>query len=76
MGGNKNKPSFSFLSIYNIFRSKKKGVYHDGYDNGMKNIKIWPSDEDAGRWAMADPAIDTKAAAFIAHKKKRVFETA
>ncbi|KAI9081006.1 hypothetical protein K1719_036986 [Acacia pycnantha] len=48
---------------------------HDGYDNGMKNIKIWPSDEDAGRWGVADPAIDTKAAAFIAHKKL-VFETA
>lgn len=79
MGGKKKSSSFGFLSMFNIFKSKKKqmrGGYYDGYENGMRGMRIWPSDEDAGRWGVADPTIDKKAAAFIAHKKKRVFESA
>ena len=41
----------------------------------MSGTKIWPSDEDKGRWGVADPVIDMRATAYIAQYKKRVSES-
>ncbi|CAL0320918.1 unnamed protein product [Lupinus luteus] len=69
----------SFRSIFNIFKSNNKNRgrgYNDTYDEGSKVwTKVWPSDEDKGRWGVADPVIDMKATAFIAQYKKRVSES-
>ncbi|KAL2325639.1 hypothetical protein Fmac_024697 [Flemingia macrophylla] len=78
MGGNKQKKSSSFKSIFNIFKSnnRQRGGYHDACDDGPKQwTKVWPSDEDRGRWGVADPVIDIRATDFIAQYKKRVSES-
>lgn len=41
----------------------------------MKARRVWPSDEDKGRWGVAEPGIDIKAEAFIARYKRRVSES-
>ncbi|KAK4273362.1 hypothetical protein QN277_021780 [Acacia crassicarpa] len=80
MGGNNNKQrksSSGFMSVFSMFKSNKKnrGGY-DSYDDGMKaRTRVWPSDEDKGRWGAADPGIDIKAEAFIARYKRRVSES-
>ncbi|QCD98385.1 hypothetical protein DEO72_LG6g3105 [Vigna unguiculata] len=72
----------SFLSVFNIFKSsnnKQRGgsSYSSYYDEGPKvsGTKVWPSDEDKGRWGVADPVIDLRATAYIAKYKKRVSES-
>ncbi|KAK7269479.1 hypothetical protein RIF29_22208 [Crotalaria pallida] len=79
MGGNKQKKSSSFKSVFNIFKSNNKhrgGGYNDGYDDAPRTwTKVWPSDEDRGRWGVADPVIDMRATAFIAQYKKRVSDS-
>ncbi|KAK7344307.1 hypothetical protein VNO77_13759 [Canavalia gladiata] len=80
MGGNRQRKSSSssFKSVFNIFKSnnRQRGAYRDTYDDGPKQwTKNWTSDEDRGRWGVADPVIDSRATAFIAaHYKKRVSE--
>ncbi|KAE9618901.1 hypothetical protein Lal_00047005 [Lupinus albus] len=71
------KKSSSFKSIFNIFKSnnKHRGGGYDNDDGAKAWTKVWPSDEDRGRWGVADPAIDMKATAFIAQYKKRVSES-
>ncbi|KAK7278062.1 hypothetical protein RJT34_23085 [Clitoria ternatea] len=79
MGGNRQRKSSSFRSVFNIFKSNNRqrgGGYCDAYDDGPKQwTKVWPSDEDRGRWGVADPVIDMRATAFIAQYKKRVSES-
>ncbi|KAE9611898.1 hypothetical protein Lal_00048871 [Lupinus albus] len=74
------KKSLSFKSVFNIFKSNNKhrgaGYNNDAYDDGSKAwTRVWPSDEDRGRWGVADPIIDMRATAFIAQYKKRVSES-
>ncbi|KAJ1393307.1 hypothetical protein SESBI_35027 [Sesbania bispinosa] len=78
MGGkNRQRKSSSFLSVFNIFKSNKnRGGGAGYYEEGPKpGTKVWPSDEDKGRWGVADPAINMRATAFIAEYKKRISES-
>lgn len=78
-GNNRQRKSSSFMSVFKIFKSNNRhrggGGYHDAYEEGTRARKVWPSDEDRGRWGVAEPGIDMKAAAFIAQYKKRVSES-
>ncbi|KAH1259185.1 hypothetical protein HKD37_03G008666 [Glycine soja] len=77
MGGKNRQRKSSFFSVFNIFKSNNKqrggSNYNTFYDEGPKvsGTKIWPSDEDKGRWGVADPVIDMRATAYIAQYKKR-----
>ena len=72
-GNNRQRKSSSFFSVFGLFKSKKgKGGYYESYDQVSKP---WPSDEDRGRWGVAEPGIDMKAEAFIAQYKKRILES-
>ncbi|KAG4928739.1 hypothetical protein JHK84_054287 [Glycine max] len=81
MGGKNRQMKSSFLSVFNIFKSNKQqrggSNYNTYYDEGPKvsGTKTWPSDEDKGRWGVADPVIDMRATAYIAQYKKRVSES-
>lgn len=76
-GNNRQRKSSSFKSVFNIFKSNNKHrSSNDAYDDGTKACtRVWPSDEDRGRWGVADPVIDMRATAFIAQYKKRVSES-
>ncbi|KAJ7973202.1 Ribosomal protein S12 [Quillaja saponaria] len=74
-GNNRQRKTSSAFSFFNFFKSKKPRGGSDAYDDGSKARKIWPSDEDRGRWGVAEPDIDRKAEAFIAQYKKRVTES-
>ncbi|KAL5702059.1 hypothetical protein ACHQM5_027325 [Ranunculus cassubicifolius] len=66
MGGQRQKKSSSFLSIFNIFRSRRRSRNSDmGWDEATNIRKVRPSDDDKDRW-VAEPDIDNKASAFIA----------
>ena len=41
----------------------------------MRGEKVWPSDEDRGRWGVGDPRINKRADDYIRDRKKRVFES-
>ena len=73
-GNNRQRKSSSFLSVFGLFKPKKGkgGYYYKSYDEVSKQ---WPSDEDRGRWGVAEPGIDMKAEAFIAQYKKRILES-
>lgn len=80
MGGkNRQRRSSSFLSVFNIFKSnnnKQRAGTTSYYEEGAKaGTKVWPSDEDKGRWGVADPVIDMRASAYIAQYKKRVSDS-
>ncbi|KAF7805019.1 hypothetical protein G2W53_044130 [Senna tora] len=79
MGGkNRQRKSSSLMSVFNIFKSnsRHRGYSNeDGYEEGTRARKVWPSDEDRGRWGVAEPGIDRRAAAFIAQYKKRVSDS-
>ena len=79
MGGNSRNRKSSFTSVFNIFKSNRQrggGYHYEAYhDEGTRVRKVWPSDEDRGRWGVAEPGIDMKAAAFIAQYKKKVTES-
>ncbi|KAL2345575.1 hypothetical protein Fmac_006860 [Flemingia macrophylla] len=79
MGGKSRQRKSSFLSVFNIFKSNNNKQRAEGnyYEEGPKVTwtKVWPSDEDKGRWGVADPVIDMRATAFIAQYKKRVSES-
>ncbi|KAI4301650.1 hypothetical protein L6164_034906 [Bauhinia variegata] len=77
-GNNRQRKSSSFMSVFGIFKSNNKhrgGGYYDAYEESLRARKVWPSDEDRGRWGVADPRIDMKAEAFIAQYKKKVSES-
>ncbi|KAL6552320.1 hypothetical protein OROHE_007684 [Orobanche hederae] len=59
------KQCFSVFSLFGGKRACKarKGDYHS--EDYVKACKVYPSDEDRGRW-VADPEIDKKASAYIA----------
>ncbi|KAJ1393308.1 hypothetical protein SESBI_35028 [Sesbania bispinosa] len=61
------KSSFSFLFVFNLFKSKKgKGAKC----NEAAGCKVWHSDYDKGSWGVAEPGIDKKAGAFIDKQRK------
>ncbi|XP_016172879.1 uncharacterized protein LOC107615310 [Arachis ipaensis] len=77
-GGNNRQRKSAFKSVLNIFKSNSSRhrsssdayYYDDGPNKATSWTKVWPSDEDRGRWGVADPVIDTKATTFIAQYKK------
>ncbi|KAL4286850.1 hypothetical protein HN51_054590 [Arachis hypogaea] len=82
-GGNNRQRKSAFKSVLNIFKSNSSRhrsssdayYYDDGPNKATSWTKVWPSDEDRGRWGVADPVIDTKATTFIAQYKKRFSES-
>ncbi|KAL1566080.1 hypothetical protein AAHA92_01727 [Salvia divinorum] len=60
--GNKKKSSFSLARLFKgkSCRSREMEVR----DECVKAYKVYPSDEDRGRW-VAEPGIDEKASAYI-----------
>ncbi|KAL7119840.1 hypothetical protein ACP275_02G086400 [Erythranthe tilingii] len=67
-GNNRQKKSSSSFSLFGLFkggknssRAKRGEEVRDEYVNAYK---VYPSDEDRGRW-VAEPGIDKKASAFI-----------
>lgn len=80
MAGNRQRKS-SFMSVFNMFKSNRHrgghnhNQHYDAYEEVTRARKVWPSDEDRGRWGVAEPNIDMRAAAFIAQYKKRVSES-
>ncbi|KZV14566.1 hypothetical protein F511_42562 [Dorcoceras hygrometricum] len=65
MAGNGHKrSSFSLFGMFKGKNSKGRRVRDDLRDDNMKAYKVYPSDEDRGRW-VADPGINEKASAYI-----------
>ncbi|GAA0154532.1 hypothetical protein LIER_12483 [Lithospermum erythrorhizon] len=68
MGGKQKKSSssFSFLSIFKgkTLSSNKARKMGEDRDDFVKAYKVWPSDEDRGRW-VAEPGVDRKTSAYI-----------
>ncbi|EXB57548.1 hypothetical protein L484_022654 [Morus notabilis] len=70
MGGNNNssrqKKGSSFFSLFRFKRNRRVDDY------AVEDMRrVWPSDEDRGRW-VAEPGIDRKAEAFIAKIHKNM----
>ncbi|KAF5178724.1 hypothetical protein FRX31_031689 [Thalictrum thalictroides] len=66
MGGNRQRKSSSFFSIFSIFKSRRSSNRDDmGWDETVNMRKVRPSDDDKAHW-VAEPDIDRKASAFIA----------
>ncbi|KAH6761141.1 hypothetical protein C2S52_008175 [Perilla frutescens var. hirtella] len=61
MAGNKKRSSFSFFSF---FKGRSSSSQRGEYET--RAYKVYPSDEDRGRW-VAEPRIDEKASAYITH---------
>ncbi|KAK1386317.1 hypothetical protein POM88_024052 [Heracleum sosnowskyi] len=64
MGGNRHKKSFGIFSIFKSTRTRRSKEV-SGMDDCVKSYKVYPSDEDRGRW-VAEPGIDKRASAYIA----------
>lgn len=66
MGGN-NSDQKKCFGLFNIFKTTRPRGGNDvsGADDLVKAYKVYPSDEDRGRW-VAEPGIDKKAADYIA----------
>ncbi|KAG6389129.1 hypothetical protein SASPL_150588 [Salvia splendens] len=64
MAGNKKKSSFSLFSFFKGRSSSSRGRSYEVRDEYVKAYKVYPSDEDRGRW-VAEPRIDEKASAYI-----------
>lgn len=66
----KKKSGFSFFGLFKSKGSKnsRRGD-QDNYsrDDFVKAYKVWPSDEDRGKW-VAEPGIDNKASIFISNR--------
>ncbi|GFP87977.1 hypothetical protein PHJA_000941400 [Phtheirospermum japonicum] len=65
-GNNKQKKSSSF-SLFSLFKgrgSSRARAREETRDEYVKAYKVYPSDEDRGRW-VAEPGIDKKASAYI-----------
>ncbi|KAK2976326.1 hypothetical protein RJ640_008780 [Escallonia rubra] len=65
MGGNNRQKKSSGFSLFNIFKSRKPRRGEDTRDDFVNAYKVFPSDEDGRRWAVAEPGIDRKASAYI-----------
>lgn len=65
MGGNNRQKKQSSFSLFGMFKSKrsKRGDEYKA-EEYVKAYKVYPSDEDRGRW-VAEPGIDKKASAYI-----------
>lgn len=66
MAGNNRERKSSF-SLFGFFKGKSSRVRRGGdaaRDEHMKPYKVYPSDEDRGRW-FSEPGIDKKASAYI-----------
>ncbi|KAL3843584.1 hypothetical protein ACJIZ3_000987 [Penstemon smallii] len=65
MAGNNSQKKSSF-SLFSLFKGKstKSRRGDDMRDDYVKAYKVYPSDEDRGRW-VAEPGIDKKASAYI-----------
>ncbi|KAG8369016.1 hypothetical protein BUALT_Bualt15G0106400 [Buddleja alternifolia] len=64
-GNNRQRKSFSLFSFFKGKSSRPRSgddIRDDQYV--VKAYKVYPSDEDRGRW-VADPEIDNKASAYI-----------
>ncbi|WOG82727.1 hypothetical protein DCAR_0101895 [Daucus carota subsp. sativus] len=68
MGGSRQKKSFGIFSIFKSSRTRR-GKDVSGTDDCVKSYKVYPSDEDRGRW-VAEPGIDKRASAYIAITQK------
>ncbi|KAH7834665.1 hypothetical protein Vadar_018389 [Vaccinium darrowii] len=61
-------PSSTAYAVLNMFKTKRvssRKVEDSSWDDSMRYYKVWPSDEDRGRY-VAEPGIDRKASAYIA----------
>lgn len=74
MGGNKRQKKSSF-SFFSLFKSRKPRRGDDIEDSYLSARRVWPSEEDRGRW-VAEPGIDNKAAAFIDRIHKNIVSEA
>ncbi|KAL8545317.1 hypothetical protein ACS0TY_005483 [Phlomoides rotata] len=69
MAGNSRQKKSSF-SLFSLFKSKRMSKRVEDFSSReedyyeVKAYKVYPSDEDRGRW-VADPGIDKKASAYI-----------
>ena len=76
---NREKKSSNLPSVLNLFRSNKSRGGHQNHlrneEGKMSGEKVWPSDEDNGRWGVADPRINKRADDYIRDRKKRLFES-
>lgn len=68
MAGNnrQKKHSGSSFSLFGMFKSRnsRSKRVDDSRDEYVKAYKVYPGDEDRGRW-VAEPGIDKKASAYI-----------
>lgn len=64
MAGNKKKSCF--LSLVSLFKGRRRSssCEYEMRDEYVKDYKVYPSDEDRGRW-VAEPRINEKASAYI-----------
>lgn len=74
-GNNRQKKSSSGpFSLFNIFKGKSSRGRRAAEDtfppDSLKAYKVWPSDQDEGRY-VADPGIDKKASLYISAMKKK-----
>lgn len=61
-----NKSSSSFFGLFKIKRNRPRVDEYYGAEEAPSNRRVWPSDEDKGRWPVAMPGIDRRAEDFIA----------
>ncbi|KAM1095276.1 hypothetical protein ACFX2B_010052 [Malus domestica] len=72
MAGNRQKKSaFSFFSMFKSKRPHNRRGDDMMEDSYLSARRVWPSEEDRGRW-VAEPGIDNKAAAFIDRIHKNI----
>lgn len=68
-GSRQKKPSsFSLFGLFKSKRSRRGDEYRA--EEYVKAYKVYPSDEDRGRW-VAEPGIDKRASAYIADTTNR-----
>ncbi|GFP80395.1 hypothetical protein PHJA_000182900 [Phtheirospermum japonicum] len=69
MAGNNSRQKKPSFSLFGLFKGKSSSRSRGGGDDYrdyeyVKAYKVYPSDEDRGRW-VAEPGIDKKASAYI-----------
>ncbi|XP_051147189.1 uncharacterized protein LOC127262519 [Andrographis paniculata] len=80
-GRQKKQSSFSLFGMFRGGRNRgSKGgrrSIEEEQEYSVKAYKVYPSDEDRGRW-VAEPGIDNKASAYITHtthKWENIYDT-
>ncbi|CAA3012562.1 Hypothetical predicted protein [Olea europaea subsp. europaea] len=77
MAGNNRqikKSSSGSISLFSIFKAKNSRALRSEStrdNDSVKAYKVWPSDEDRGRWGVAEPGIDQKAYDYIASRTEK-----